>query len=56
MAFGFNEIDKGFFENQDKNIRKLSNIGYRLLNFISYCHLFYSYCLGNINQEELNKC
>ena len=56
VAFGFNEIDKGYFENQDKNIRKLSNIGYRLLNFISYCHLFYSYCLGNINQEELNKC
>ena len=55
-TFGFNVINKDYFKNQDKNIRQLSNIGYRLLNFISYCHLFYSFCIGNINLEELNKC
>ena len=55
-TFGFNPIEKDYFEKKDKEIRKLSMIGYRLLNFISYCHLFYSSCLGNINEEELNKC
>ena len=54
-AFGFNITDKDYFERQDKKIRKLSNIGYRLLNFISYCHLFYSYCLGYISNDEFNK-
>ena len=54
-TFGFNVINKDYFKKQDKNIRKLSNIGYRLLNFISYCHLFYSFCIGNINKEEFNK-
>ena len=52
---GFNVVAKDFFEKQDKKIRKLSNIGYRLLNFISYCHLFYSYCIGNISQAKFNE-
>ena len=55
-GFGFNPVDKGYFEDQQKKIRKLSNIGYRLLNFISYCHLFYSFCLENISEEDFNKC
>ena len=53
---GFNVVDRDFFEKQDKKIRNLSQIGYRLLNFISYCHLFYSYCLGNISKEKFNQC
>ena len=53
---GFHSVDKYFFEKQDKKIRKLSNIGYRLLNFISYCHLFYSFCLDNITLEKFKKC
>ena len=52
--FGFNSISRDFFENQNKKVRNLSNIGYRLLNFISYCHLFYGYCLGYISEENLN--
>ena len=36
----FNSVDVGYFKEQQKKIRKLSIIGYRLLNFISYCHLF----------------
>ena len=55
LSFGFNAVNKDYFQNQDKNIRKLSMIGYRLLNFISYCHLFYSFCMGNISEDELNK-
>ena len=39
----------------DKNIRKLSDISYRLINFIINSHLFYSYCIGNISKEEINK-
>ena len=53
--FGFNSISRDFFENQNKKVRNLSNIGYRLLNFISYCHLFYGYCLGYISEENLKK-
>ena len=52
---GFNEISKKFFENQNKNIRKLSIIGYRLLNYIIYCHLFFAYCLGYISEDNLKK-
>ena len=43
------------FEKEDKKIRKLSNIGYRLLNFISYSHLFYSFCMGNLEKDKLNE-
>ena len=54
-SFGFNSVDRDYFEKQDKKIRKLSNIGYRLLNFISYSHLFFSYCLEYIKKDELNQ-
>ena len=54
-SFGFNSISRDYFENQKKKVRNLSNIGYRLLNFISYCHLFFSYCLGYIPENNLNK-
>ena len=52
---GFNLIDKEFFEKKDKKVRKLSNIGYRLLNFIAYSHLFYSYWIGKLMDQDLNK-
>lgn len=45
-----------FFKNEYKNIIKLSDIGYRLLNFISYIHLFFGYCLDYISQDNLNNC
>ena len=54
-SLGFNSIDKEYFEKKDKTIRNLSNIGYRLLNFIAYSHLFFSHCMGKISEEELNK-
>ena len=55
-SFGFNPISRDFFENSKKKVRNLSNIGYRILNFISYCHLFFSYCLGYISKENMKKC
>ena len=55
-AFGFNQINMDYFKSQDKDVRKLSVIGYRLLNFISYSHLFFAYCLGYISEENMKKC
>ena len=52
---GFNPVDRDYFQKQDKKLRNLSIIGYRLLNFIAYNHLFYTYCLGNVSGEEMNK-
>ena len=43
------------FENIHQTVRKLSQPGYRLLNFILYSHLFYSNCLGYISNENMNK-
>ena len=51
--FGFNLISKNYFENKNKKIRNLSNIGYRLLNFISYSHLLFSYFMEYITQNNL---
>jgi len=50
---GLNIIEKNQFLLTPKRIRNLSKIGYRLLNFIIYCHLFYSNCLEFITEEEL---
>jgi len=53
--FGFNQISMDYFKSQDKDVRKLSIIGYRLLNFISYSHLFFAYCLGYISEENMKQ-
>ena len=53
---GFNNISSEYFKNQKKTVRELSSIGYRLLNFISYCHLFFGNCLDYISEENMNKC
>ena len=45
------KIDKITFIQKNKIIRNLSQIGYRLLNFIFYSHLYFSDCLGYINLE-----
>ena len=54
-SFGLNKISKSLFLKKDKNIRKMSQITYRLLNFLIYNHLFYAYCLNYISKEELEK-
>jgi hypothetical protein len=53
--FGISKISKIAFENINQSARKLSLVGYRLLNFILYSHLFYSNCLGLISNEIMSK-
>ena len=53
--FGIPKIDKITFIQKNKKIRKLSQVGYRLLNYIFYSHLFFSNCLGYINDEFKEK-
>ena len=53
--FGISKVTKIIFENSHQNVRKLSQVGYRLLSFILYSHLFYSNCLGFISNENMKK-
>ena len=53
--FGFNPVSRSYFESQQKEIRQLSEIGYRLLNFIAYSFLFFSFCTDCITKEKLSK-
>ena len=39
---GLNEIDENTFKKDNKKIRNLSQLSYRLLNYILYCHLFFA--------------
>ena len=55
-ATGFNSISQDFFEKQDKTTRKLSDIGYRLLNYIAYIFLFFGHCIDNISKDKFEKC
>ena len=50
---GLNEIDIDNFKKQNKIIRNLSQISYRLLNYILYCHLFFAKFL--INSDRYDK-
>ena len=49
---GIPKIDKFLFIQKDKKIRKLSQIGYRLLNFILYSHLFFNNCINSPEKEN----
>ena len=53
--FGINRGEKDFFLKQDKTIRKMSQICYRLLNYILYSHLFFANTLGYISDEDMQK-
>jgi len=52
--FGFNSVLENYFKDKAKKVRNLSKIGYRLLNFISYCHLFFGNLLDVISDDKLN--
>ena len=54
-CYGIAKMDRSIFIQKDKKIRNLSQVGYRLLNYILYSHLFFSYCLGYLNDEFQNK-
>ena len=53
--FGINQISKIRFIQNNMIVRKLSQVGYRLLNFILYSHLFFANCLGIISDKDMNK-
>ena len=50
---GINPLTREDFLNINNTTRNLSNISYRLLNFILASHLFFSNCLGYINFSDL---
>ena len=50
---GIYKDTKSNFLDNNKNIRKMSKISFRLLNFILYNHLFFANCLEFISDEEL---
>ena len=52
---GLNIINEEDFLSDNKSVRKLSKIGYRLLNFLTYSHLFFANCLGFITENDLKK-
>ena len=39
---GLNQIDIKNFRKENRKVRNLSKISYRLLNYILYCHLFFA--------------
>ena len=39
---GLNKISENYFKKDNKNIRNLSQLSYRLLNYILYSHLFFA--------------
>jgi len=47
---GLNKINKDYFLKDNKKIRNLSQISYRLLNYILYSHFF----LQNYSQAQKN--
>ena len=52
---GINVVFKEIYLNNNRNVRKLSQIGFRLLNFILYNHLFFANCLNFISFSDLSE-
>ena len=52
---GIFSIDFDLFINESKEVRKLSTISYRLLNFIIYSCIHYSYIMGHLTEEQVQK-
>ena len=42
-----------FFASEDKKVRNLNQISYRILNFIIYSNIYFSYKLGFLTLEEI---
>ena len=51
---GFKKVEYSFFINKDKKVRNISNVTYRILNFIFYSYIFYSEKLGYLDKNTLN--
>ena len=54
LCYGIPKITKNIFIQNNKKIRNLSQVGYRLLNFILYSHLFFSNCINSPNEVYNN--
>ena len=50
---GIKKVSLVFFQTNEKNVRQLNIITYRLLSFIFYSCIYYSYILEFIKEEEL---
>jgi hypothetical protein len=48
-------IDKNYYQRNNKNIRNLSQISYRLLNYILYSHLFFARIFTNLDSFDKYK-
>ena len=53
FKYNINRTSENRFMERDKNIRNMSQITYRLLNFLLYSHLFYANCLDYIPDDQL---
>lgn len=49
---GIKKITIGYLSKRNKKVRKLDEVSYRLLHFILYSSLFYSYLAKNISEVE----
>ena len=49
---GLNRVDINYFRKENKIIRNLSQISYRLLNYILYCHLFFAKLYTNSDKFD----
>ena len=48
---GLNEIDANKFQKDNKIVRNLCPISFRLLNYILYCHLFFTILYTNLYEK-----
>ena len=51
---GFTKIPKSFFFEQEKKVRNMSNVTYRVLSFIFYSCIYYNEKLGYLKSEDLH--
>ena len=51
---GFKRVNFEFFSNQNKNVRNMNDITYRILSFIFYSCIYYSEKLGFIKKDNLD--
>ena len=51
---GFKKVKYEFFINQDKKVRNMSNVTYRVLSFIFYSCIYYCQILGYLNNNNIN--
>jgi len=52
---GFKKVNNNFFLDSQKEVRNLNKISYRLLSFILHSNIYFSYILGNINDDQIDK-